>query len=124
MIDLWSFYLEIKTLKEADIAFLPYESNVCLYMLFVSNYYIIVWILCVFMHACVLCMCLCLSVCVCALCVCICMRAYVVRMTLVTSINILSVVDKHVRSYICPCRFDLITQCLWLNTFGQQLNVM
>ena len=78
---------------------------------------------CVCVYACMCSLYVSLSVCLCALCVCIC--AYVVRMTLVTSINILSVVDKHVRSYICLCRFDLITQCLWLNyTFGQQLNVM
>ena len=63
----------------------------------------------------------CVYVCMCSLyvslfvrlCVCICVRTYVVRMTLVTSINILSVVDKHVRSYICPCHFDLLH-----NAFG------
>ena len=95
-----------------------------IYVICIKLLYYCLDFMCVYACMCSLYVSLSVRLCVHCVCASVCVRAYVVRMTLVTSINILSVVDKHVCSYICPCRFDLITQCLWLNTFGQQLNVM
>ena len=122
MIGLWNFYFRNQDTERSWYSFLAIWVQ-CMFIYVIVSLYQIVILRFGF------CVCLCMyvfSVCVfCLLSVCICVRAYVVCMALVTSINILSVVDKHVRSYICPCRFDLITQCLWLNNmFGQQLNVM